>query len=64
MYMNLKHNQHKIIYFNTATMTSLGFKVPPLHPPPPPKLPAKFNFFIQTLKLGYQKATLVLVHTS
>ena len=58
MYMNLKPNQHKRISFNTATMTSLGFKVPP------PKLPAKFNFFIQTLKLGYQKATLVLVHTS
>ena len=25
MYMNLQPNKHKIISFNTATMTSLGF---------------------------------------
>ena len=25
MYMNLKPNKHKIISFNTTTMTSLGF---------------------------------------
>ena len=29
MYMNLKPNQHKIISFNTTTMTSLGFIGPP-----------------------------------
>ena len=36
MYMNLKPNQHKIMSFNTITMTSLGF-IAPL-PPPPPKI--------------------------
>ena len=46
MYMNLKPNQHKRISFNTTTMTSLGFKVPP---PPPPKLPTKFNFLLRSL---------------
>ena len=33
MYMNLKLNKHKIIYFITTTMTSLGFIIvgnPPL----------------------------------
>ena len=25
MYMNVKPNKHKIIFFNTTTMTSLGF---------------------------------------
>ena len=29
MYMNLKPNKHKIISFNTTTMTSLGFIAPP-----------------------------------
>ena len=36
MHMNLKPNKHKIISFNTTTMTSLGFIIvgtPPLHPP-------------------------------
>ena len=49
MYMSLKPNQHKIISFNTTTMTSLGFIGPPkkilglpLNLAPPPK----FNFFI------------------
>ena len=51
MYMNLKPNQHKRIFFNTTTMTLLGFipsppspkiLAPPLNlifcsgPPPPP----------------------------
>ena len=35
MYMNLKPNKHKIISFNTTTMTSLGFKVGTPPPPPP-----------------------------
>ena len=34
MYMNLKPNKHKRIYFNTTTMT----QVPPHPPPPPPQL--------------------------
>ena len=51
MYMNLKPNKHKRIYFNTTTMASLGFIAPPLKfqvppnlifcsgpPPPPPQL--------------------------
>ena len=44
MYMNLKPNQHKIISFNTTTMTSLGFigspksLGPPLNSPSPPNL--------------------------
>ena len=29
MYTNLKPNKHKRIYFNTMTMTSLGFIAPP-----------------------------------
>ena len=29
MYMNLKPQKHKIIFFNTTTMTSLGFIAPP-----------------------------------
>ena len=47
--MNLKPNQHKIISFNTTTMTSLGFigspksLGPPLKSPPPPK----FNFLLR-----------------
>ena len=27
MYMNLKPNKHKIISFNTTTMTTLGFVI-------------------------------------
>ena len=42
MYMNLKPNKHKI-YFNTTTMTSLGFIIvgtpPSLPPPSPPSYP-------------------------
>ena len=45
MYMNLKPNQHKIISFNTTTMTSLGFIDPPpkilgpsLNLAPPPQI--------------------------
>ena len=40
MYMNLKSNKHKIISFNTTTMTSSGFIGPPKisDPPPRPKL--------------------------
>ena len=34
--MNLKPNQHKIISFNTTTMTSLGFIAPPLKLSSPP----------------------------
>ena len=37
MYMNLKPNKHKIISFNTTTMTFLGFIIvgtPPLPPRP------------------------------
>ena len=50
MYMNLKPNQHKRIYFNTTTMTSLGF----LRPPPKilgPSLnlaPPKFNILLRS----------------
>ena len=29
MYMNLRPNKHKIIFFNTMTMASLGFIGPP-----------------------------------
>ena len=39
MYMNLKPNQHKIISFNTTTMTSLGFIAPPLNLAPLPSPP-------------------------
>ena len=50
MYMNLKP---KITYFNTTTMTSMGFIAPP---PPPPKMlgpslnlaPPKFNFLLRS----------------
>ena len=35
MYMNLEPNKHKIIYFNTTTMTSLGFIIDGRNPPPP-----------------------------
>ena len=35
MYMNLKPIQHKIISFNTTTMTSLGFIGPPKIQLPP-----------------------------
>ena len=38
MYMNLKPIQHKRISFNTTTMTSLGFKGPPLKFSSPPNL--------------------------
>ena len=38
MYMNLKPNPHKIISFNTTTMTSLG-----VHRPPPKILGPHFN---------------------
>ena len=33
MYMNLKPNKHKVISFNTTTMTSLGFII--VGNPPP-----------------------------
>ena len=33
MYMNLKPNKHEIIYFNTTTMTSLGFIIGGTAPP-------------------------------
>ena len=53
MYMNIKPNKHKRISFKIATMTSLGFTVPPpsnfrstLKFSP---LPPKFNFFAQVL---------------
>ena len=56
MYMNLKPNKHKIIYFNTTTMTSLGFIIvrTPLPPSPPPllkdlpKIESLGHFFINT----------------
>ena len=35
MYMNLKPSKHKIISFNTTTMTSLGF-IMVGNPPSPP----------------------------
>ena len=35
MYMNLKPNKHRIISFNTRTMTSLGFIIVGTFPPPP-----------------------------
>ena len=34
MHMNLKPNKHKIISFNTTTMTSLGFIIVGTPPPP------------------------------
>ena len=34
MYMSLKPSKHKIISFNTTTMTSLGLII--VGPPPPP----------------------------
>ena len=43
MYMNLKSNQHKRISFNTTTMTSLGFRGPPLNLAPP-----KFIFLLSS----------------
>ena len=52
--MNLKPNQHKRIYFNSTTMTSLGFIAPPLKfyvllkiSSPPPK----FNFLLRSPQL-------------
>ena len=54
MYMNLKPNKHKIIYFNTTTMASLGLIAPPPNilgppltlaaPPPPPQI----NFLLRS----------------
>ena len=38
MCKNLKPNKHKIISFNTTTMTSLGFIIVGTPPPPPPLL--------------------------
>ena len=35
MHTNLKPNKHKIISFNTTTMTSLGLIGPPLNLAPP-----------------------------
>ena len=60
MYMNLKPIQHKRISFNTTTMTSLGFKGPPLKFSSPPNLifcsgpPNYFGlkFLRSALKLG------------
>ena len=37
MYMNVKPNKHKIIYFNTTTMAPLEF-IAPAPPPPPSKI--------------------------
>ena len=39
MYMNLEPSKHKIISFNTTTMTSLGFIAPS---------PPKFNFLLRS----------------
>ena len=46
MYMNLKPNRHKIIFFNTMTMASLGFIGPPQNFRPPLKFssPPKLKF--------------------
>ena len=43
MYMNVKPTQHKIISFNTTTMTSLGF----IGPPPKFSSHPQSSFFAQ-----------------
>ena len=49
MYMNLKPNKHKIISFNTTTMTSLGFGGPSKTLGPPLNFaPPKFNFLLRS----------------
>ena len=56
MYMNLKPNQHKIISFNTTTMTSLGFIDPPKILGPPLNLaPPKFNFLLRSPQLFWSE---------
>ena len=50
MYMNLKPNQHKRIYFNTTTMTSLGFIGPPSN-----LTPAKYNFLLRSPQLFWSE---------
>ena len=67
MYMNLKHNKHKRISFNTTTMASLGFIGSPkilgpflnLAPPqknlifcPGPLQLYRYEIFRSPLKLG------------
>ena len=54
--MNLKPNQHKIISFNTTTMTSLGFIDPPKILGPPLNLaPPKFNFLLRSPQLFWSE---------
>ena len=48
--MNLKPNQHKRIYFNTTTMTSLGFIGPPSN-----LTPAKYNFLLRSPQLFWSE---------
>ena len=45
MYMKLKPNKHKIISFNTTTMTSLGFII--VGSPPSPNLLKKKTVYKQ-----------------
>ena len=49
MYMNLKPNKHKMISFNTTTVTSLGFIAPPpkILGPPLNLAPPQIQFFAQ-----------------
>ena len=46
MYMNLKPKKHKIISFNTTTMTSLGFIIVENPPLPLFKSEAKVRFLL------------------
>ena len=46
MHMNLKPNKHKIISFNTTTMTSLGFIIVENPPLPLFKSEAKVRFLL------------------
>ena len=51
MYMNLKPNKHKRIYFNITTMASLGFIAAPKILGPPLNLASpkkKFNFLLRS----------------
>ena len=57
MYMNLKPNKHKIISFNTTTMTSLGFIIvgTPYPTPPTPLIKGGYHLLkIESLGGGYE----------
>ena len=54
MYMSLKPNKHKIISFNTTTMTSLGFiGPPPKILGPPLNLASPPNLIFGQVSLNY-----------